>query len=589
MKKNGAFLLVHALEQIGVRKTFGIPGVHNTEIYNQLGNSKVLEPILVTHELSAGFMADAVSRTSDSIGAMVIVPGAGMTHSMSAIAEAAIDGIPMIVISGGIRREHGKSFPMHRLNMEKTLEDIIKKYYYLDSHCNIVQTIYDAYEVAVSEEPGPVFIEVPVETQLAEYDSDLLIPFKKKQKINPLQKQEGIGGGMQLFSAIESPEVKIEKAAALLLNSESPGIYVGWGSVDAYEEVKQIAEMLSIPVATTFQGVSAFPANHPLHTGIGFGVSSTPAGEKAFDKCDCLLAVGLKFSELATFNYHLEVPDNLIHIDINPDVFHKNYYAKVAIEGDSKLVLTEIIQKLKRNTIKPKNNFKDITELIKREKEEYKKTWLVNSSEETVSPGFFFNALRNGFPEDIIMVTDDGNHSLLALELFPVYMQRHFICPTDFNCLGYAIPAAIGAKMVNRQKTVIAIIGQSALLMTGLEMFTAHNNKTGIIVFVFKEYEQGKNQEHAEKKMVTTNSYGILSIKGLADAVHAEYLSMKNDVEISGIISKAREINKSGKSVLVEVNIDYSRKPKLALGMGKPKFSRFRLAEKLKMFFKGGN
>ena len=133
MKNNGAFLTVFALEQIGVRKTFGIPGMHNTEIYNCLGNSKVLEPVMVTHELSAGFMADAVSRTTDSIGTIIIVPGAGMTHSMSAIAEASIDGIPMLIISGGNQRVPGRSFHMHRLNMQHMLDGVVKKYYYIDN------------------------------------------------------------------------------------------------------------------------------------------------------------------------------------------------------------------------------------------------------------------------------------------------------------------------------------------------------------------------------------------------------------------------------------------------------------------------
>jgi len=591
MKVNGAGLVVFALEQIGVRQTFGIPGAHNIEIYNQLGDSKLLEPVLVTNEVSAGYMADAVSRTTDSIGTMVIVPGAGMTNALSAICEAFIDGIPLMIISGGIKREYGKSFQMHRLDAQKTLDGIVKKYYSIDNKSNIVQTIYDAYNTAIGGEPGPVFVEIPEEIQIAEYDSDSFVSFRKKEKEKPVKKTEATGGGMQLFAEKDSPELKLDKAVSIIENSKSVGIYVGWGAIDAYEEVKKLSELLAVPVATTFQGVSSFPYNHPMHTGIGFGKNGTTAGEKAFANCDCLLAIGLKFSELATFNYQLEVPENLIHIDINPAVFHKNFHAKVAIEGDSKMVLTNLIARLYDKSVKPKNNFSELSALIKKEKDDYKKSWLISTSEEKVTPGFFFNALRNNLPGDAVLVTDDGHHSLLALELFPVYQPRHFIGPTDYNCLGYGIPAAIGAKMHSKQKTVVSIIGQGALMMSGLELVTAFSHKLGIIVFVFKEAPL--SQSISDQGLKSTNpgetGVGILSIKGLAEAVHAGYYIMKNDVDISGVINKAIEEAKTGKSVLVEVNIDYSRKSKLAGTISKPKFSRFRIAEKIRLLFKGGN
>jgi len=590
MKKNGAFLTVFALEQIGVRKTFGVPGLHNAEIYAHLSNSKFLEPVLVTQELSAGFMADAVSRTTDSIGTMVIVPGAGMTHALSAIAQAFIDGIPLMIISGGIQRESGKSFHMNRLNLENILEGIVKKYYCINNQNQIPKTIYEAFDIATSGEPGPVFIEIPIEMQNAEIDSDSMIVYKKKTLDNPFQKIENQGSGMQLFSAIETPVSKLEKAVSLLANAKFPGIYLGWGAVDAFEEVKQIAELLVAPVSTTLQGVSSFPFNHPLHTGIGFGEFSSPAGQNAFKHCDCLLAVGLKFSELATSNYRMNVPENLIHIDINPNVFHKNYLAKVAIEGNAKIVLEELFKQLKNKSIQSKNKFQELASAIKNNKEIYRKSWLTKSSDEMVTPGFFFNALSHHLPEDAIMVTDDGNHSMMTLELFPVFKSRHFICPTDFNCMGYGIPAAIAAKSVNRQKTVVAIIGHNALLVTGLELITAQINNLGIIVFIFKENDPDQIpqiQTMASLKQKESAS-GIINIKGLADAVKIEFFLMKNDVDISGVISKALEFVKNGKSVLVEVNIDYSRKPRLAESFIRPKSSRFRITEKLKMFFKRG-
>jgi len=165
MRKTGAYLVVHALEQIGIKYTFGIPGVHNTEIYDELNKSIQIKPILVTHEGAGAFMADGVSRTSRNIGTMVIVPAAGTTHAMSGIGEAYLDGIPMLIISGGTRRDSGRKYQLHQIDQGKLLDGIIKKYYLIENHGDIIPTIYSAYNKANEGEPGPVFVEVPFELQ----------------------------------------------------------------------------------------------------------------------------------------------------------------------------------------------------------------------------------------------------------------------------------------------------------------------------------------------------------------------------------------------------------------------------------------
>jgi acetolactate synthase I/II/III large subunit len=192
MKKTGAQLTVFALEQVGVTYTFGIPGVHNTEIYDELNKSKQIEPILVTHEGGGAFMADAMSRTSGSIGCMMIVPAAGMTHAMSGIGEAYLDGIPMLIISGGIRTDTGRAYQLHDIDQHKVLSGITKQSWKVENHRDIVPTIYRAYETAISGEPGPVFVEIPVNLQLfageidelSEYSSILQTPKPSSDSID---------------------------------------------------------------------------------------------------------------------------------------------------------------------------------------------------------------------------------------------------------------------------------------------------------------------------------------------------------------------------------------------------------------------
>lgn len=259
MKKTGSFLTVYALEQIGVKYTFGIPGVHNTEIYDELNNSSIIEPVLVTHEGGASFMADGISRTTDSIGTVVIVPAAGTTHAMSGIGEAFLDGIPMMVISGGTRRDTGKHYQLHQLDLGELVGAIVKQYYLVEKHEDIIPTIYKAYEMAISGEPGPVFIEIPVELQLFRGEVDGLPEY------HPVQAEKTWS------------DEQIKEAARLLNEAKKPGIYVGWGGLGSLEELEKLAERLNAPVSTTFSGLSAFRAIHPMHTGVGFGASALPA------------------------------------------------------------------------------------------------------------------------------------------------------------------------------------------------------------------------------------------------------------------------------------------------------------------------
>ena len=166
MKKTAAWLATHALEQLGVRFTFGIPGVQNTEFYDELNNSESVTPILVTHEGSAAFIADAVSRVSGSIGTLAIVPAAGLTHASSGIAEALLAGVPMLVITGGIRTDLGKHYQLHEIDQHAFMKPLTKATFRIERHADVVPTIYEAYRIATSGEPGPVFVELPVNLQL---------------------------------------------------------------------------------------------------------------------------------------------------------------------------------------------------------------------------------------------------------------------------------------------------------------------------------------------------------------------------------------------------------------------------------------
>ncbi|MCP4106265.1 MAG: thiamine pyrophosphate-binding protein [Desulfobacteraceae bacterium] len=565
MKKSGAWLCVYALEQLPITHTFGIPGLQNTEIYDELNNSKKIQPILVTHEGGAAFMADAISRTTDTIGTLVIVPSAGATHAMSGIGEAYLDGIPMLIISGGTRRDIDKSYQLHQWDQHKVLAGITKKTYLIKEHREIVPTLFEAYRTATSGEPGPVFVEIPVEIQMYRGETDGLPVFFKEDK--------------KPFRDIGS----IASALEILKNSNSLGMFVGWGCRDCTDLCIQMAEKLEAPVATTLQGLSVFPANHPLHVGMGFGPSAVPAAENAFKDCDCLLAVGTRFGEIPTGSFGVSVPENLIHADINPEVFNKNFPAKVCLEGDAGEILEALLYELEKDKFESKRP--DILRgQIRDDKEMYLKEWKASVNDDRVNPAMFFEKLRQYLSEDAITVVDDGNHTFLAAELFPVHHSKHFISPTDFNCMGYCVPGVIGAKLANPEKQVVGIAGDGAFIMTCMEILTASSQNAGVVYFVFHDGElamisQGQEIPYNRK---TCSVLGDIKLKGVAQATGAAFMEILENSDIDRVIPMALKVSSKGQPVIVDVKIDYSKRTRFTKGVVKTVLKRFPMGDKVR-------
>jgi len=563
MKKTGAWLAKYALEQVGVKFTFGIPGVHNTELYDELNNSPLIEPLLVTHEGGGAFMADAVSRTTNHIGCMVIVPAAGVTHAASGIAEAHLDGIPMLVISGGVRTDTGRAYQLHDMDQHALLKPITKATFKVTCHEAIIETIYKAYDIATQGEPGPVFIELPVNLQLFSEQVSGVYPYENKKSSLPVDHDS------------------IQQAAQLLCAARQPGIFAGWGGRDASESLIELAQWLASPVATTLQGLSVFPANHPLHVGMGMGGSAVPAAENAFKKVDCLLAIGTRFSEIPTGSYGINVPQNLIHLDINPNVFSANYPAKVCLEGDAKVLLPELLAAVKKILLQEKNSDK-LSQLIQQDKLTYQKEWDRHDSGKRVNPALFFKSLRSHLNHDDYVVCDDGNHTFLTAELMAIHKSRHFIAPTDFNCMGYGVPATIATKLTHKDKNVVGIVGDGAFLMTCMELITAAKYGIAPIICVFNDGELSQIAQAQEipYNRKTCSVLGGLDIAGVATATGARYVALQNNQDIEGALQTALRASQQGQAVIVDVKVDYSKRTRFTQGTVKTNLKRFDLKTK---------
>ena len=566
MKRTAAWLAVHALEQLGIRFTFGIPGVHNTELYDELDRSGRIDPVLVTHEGGAAFMADGLSRASDeTIGVLAIVPAAGFTHAASGIGEAFLDGIPMLVVSGGVRSDTPHRFKLHEIDQLALAKPLTKAAFRVARHADVVPTLFEAYRIATSGLPGPVLVELPVDLQLFPGDAGEL-----PQWVAPAPPS---GPG---------PD-DVRRAADLLLAAKRVGLFVGWGARKATDELTAIAEFLQTPVATTLQGLASFPGDHPLHAGFGFSSSAVPAARNAFRDCDAMLAVGARFAEIPTGSFGAVVPDALVHVDIDPTVFDANYPSRVNIAGDARAVMAALLAELRARGA-PHPADVALREGIARDKRAWRNAWLAHDSKGRVNPARFFDALRRQMPDDAVTVLDDGNHTFLTAELFEIRRGGRLLTPTDFNAMGYAVPAAIGAKLAQPDREVFAIVGDGCFMMTCMEIVTAAARGLGVVYFVFHD---GELSQIAQAQQMPYNRkscsvLGALNLEGVALATGAAFVDMPGEDRVAAAIAEARDVARQGRPVIVDVGIDYSKPTAFTSGTARSTFRRFPLSQRLR-------
>ena len=582
MNKSGAWLTQYALEQLGISHTFGIPGVQNAEIYDQLNQSQQITPLLVNHEMNAAFMADAVSRTrAESVGTMLIVSGSGVTHAISGIGEAYLAGIPLLIIAGAssqlsansLSSTNGEQSNYPSIDAKEILKPLTKAIYSITEQQQIVETLYTAYRVATSDRPGPVFVEIPLDIQVLSAEIDEPLPLFAQR---PAQEIELIS------------DADLNAAATQLLQAESPGIIVGWGAVDAQAKVIALAQQIGAPVCTTLSGVSSFPARHPLHAGMLFGPAAVPSAENAFKDCDCLLAIGTNLNETDTASGSVELPQNIIYITSDQHSSEKespdgdDQDTATVLHGNIQQIAIDLLYKLQEQ--KPAAiSRKALVDDIASHKAQFKKDWQSHNSRGLVNPAVFFDKLHTAVSDDAIIITDDGLHTYLAAELMPVNSPRSFISPSSFNAMGYCMPAVNAAKLVNPDKQVIGIVGDGAMLMSGMEALTGVRENLGTIYCIFNDGKLSRinHSQRVSDSQTTCTKLGNINWGAFADSIECGYILVRHNNDIEVALRHALETAAHNQPVFLDISIDYSRHSNYALGVEKTNAARFSSTNKL--------
>jgi len=536
MRLTGAELVVRALEDEGIRFAFGIPGTHNIELYDALADSRQVRTVLVTDEQSAGFMADGAWRAAEELACVNLVPGAGLTHALSGIAEAYLDGIPMLVLGCGIRRDLKLAYQLHDVDQLAIAAPVTKAQMRPPAGADIYRTIREACGLARAGRPGPVMVEIPVDQYLFRHEGGELEP-----PVGP--------------KPAELDPAEIDRAVDLLgAAGARPFLYLGWGARSAGAALVALAETLGAPVATTIQGKGVFPESHPLFLWNGFGRSAPPFVRAVAGDCTVTLAIGCRFAEVATGSYSAIPPGPLIHADIDPSVFDRNVPATVRLAADAARVVAPLVARLGD---RHPSHRQSVEAAIARGRAAVGEKRAGDGA--GVTPARLFGSLQRAFGPDTIYATDSGNGTFLAMEHLRLERPGQFLAPVDYSCMGYAVPAAIGAKLARLDCPVVALPGDGAFLMTGLELLTAASEGAPIATFLLRDGELGQIAQFQATafRRQTASRLPDYDAGSLAEGMGIEWIRLDRDAELDEAVGFTREVISRGQPILVDTAIDY--------------------------------
>lgn len=463
-KKNGGRLVVEALEETGVDLVFGIPGIHTIDIYAALLNSSIRH-VTARHEQGAGFMADGYARMTGRPGVALVITGPGLTNILTPMAQAFHDSSPMVVISSQLpldSLEQGRGY-LHELRTSTLVAGAAaKKSLRVTRVEDIPGYIAHAFDLAVSGRPGPVHVEVPLDLLSAVVEMD---PRVNQDKATPL------------FSG----EDDLDRAVELLKAARRPVIILGGGARNAGRELLTLAERLAAPVVQTVAGKGIVDERHPhcLGTRLHF-----PGVREYLKEADVVLAVGTQLGPTDLWFEPLELGGPLIQVDTDPSIFWRNVLTAVGIQADALQAVSALLDRL------PESRSSETAEAV------VSKLLEKSNGELSVLPGRgpevpfmleVLSGLRRGLPEKGVLMADMTGPAYVGLSEFPAYGARTFHHPVGYGTLGWALPAAIGAKLSCPEAPICVLAGDGGFQFSLPELAVACQEELTLPIVLFND------------------------------------------------------------------------------------------------------
>lgn len=499
----GAQAIIASLEAEGVDTVFGYPGGQAIKIYDALYDSKKLHHVLARHEQGATHMADGYARATGKVGVVLVTSGPGATNTVTGIATAYMDSIPMVVITGQVTRGVIGTDSFQESDIVGITMPIVKHSFLLQSTDDLTETFREAFYIASTGRPAPVLIDIPSDLQGAEmvfhYPDSVNIPsYRPTYKGNAKQ---------------------IKQATALIETSKRPLLYAGGGIVSSHacQELKALAEAMQIPVVTTLLGKGCFPSSHPLSLG-PVGMHGSKYANMAMTECDLIIAAGARFSDRVTGKLDEFAPNaKVIHIDIDPAEIGKIREANVPIVGDAQGILGGIVAQLEKSGAEPVDA--EWVETVN----EWRERWpyyddQFNDYPNQIVPEVALDELSKQLdPDNSIVTTEVGQHQMWAHQHIGREHARSFLSSGGLGTMGFGFPAAIGAKFGCPDKQVVCVAGDGSFQMNSQEMATAAINNTAVKVFLLDNRALG--MVHQWQKLFYHERYSSTILDPVPDFV----------------------------------------------------------------------
>ncbi len=539
MKITGAEALIKALEMEKVDVMFGYPGGCILPAYDPLLQSPIRH-ILVRHEQGAGHMAEGYAHVTGRPGVAMVTSGPAATNLVTPLCDAYMDSIPMVAITGQVSTTAIGTDAFQECDTVGITRSITKHNELVMSPADIPLAVRQAFHIATTGRPGPVLLDLPKDVlqntmtwhwPTDDEVADSLPGYKPNTKGHPRM---------------------IKEAAKLMLAAERPVLYLGGGVLKARaaEYVKQIAEMLNIPVVTTLMARGAFPDSHPLNLGMP-GMHGTAAAVTAMQKSDLLIALGARFDDRVTGKVATFAPEaKIIHVDIDPAEQGKVRKPDVPIVGDCRQVTKELVKAL-REMLDGGEKQADIGAWRSRVsgwREQFPLTYDQSEPGEALKPQYCLEMLRDNAPEDTILVAGVGQHQMWSSQYWRFEKPYTWVNSGGLGTMGFSVPAAIGAKVGCPDKTVWAIDGDGCFQMTAQELITASLSKVPIKVGILNNsylgmVRQWQEMFYGERYSEVDLGGGVPDFVKWAEAMGCVGIRVESPEEVEPAIQKANGIN----------------------------------------------
>ena len=554
MKTTGGSALIKALEMEGVDVIFGLPGGAILPVYDPILDSPIRH-ILVRHEQGAGHMAEGYAQATGRPGVAMVTSGPGATNIVTPLADAYMDSIPMVVITGQVPTAAIGTDAFQEVDIVGITRGITKHNELVTEAADIPRVIREAFHIATTGRPGPVLVDIP---------KDIVDPTNPRSAMDWYWPDSVDMPGYH--PQVDGDPALIEKAARLIIESERPVIYAGGGILKARaaDALRALAEMLDIPVVTTLMARGAIPDDHPLCLGMP-GMHGNYTAVTSMQESDLLIALGSRFDDRVTGKLDGFAPGaKIIHVDIDPAELGKVRRPDVGITGDCRLVIEELITALKglgAPGVQPDRSAWKQT--LSGWQEKYPLTYEQSEPGDLLKPQYVLETLSQNTPEDCIVASGVGQHQMFASQYWQFRHPYTWINSGGAGTMGFAVPAAIGAKVGRPDRMVWAVDGDGCFQMTAQELVTAAAERIPVKIAILNNaylgmVRQWQEMFYEERYSEVYLSPDLPDYKMWAEAMGCVGMRVESPEEVLPAIEKANSID--DRPVVIDFRTDAREK-----------------------------